>query len=258
MSDQQQAPVSLQQPIEDHPALGRYISHHPSRRGVLILRGGLVYTAIVMPLNLIFINDDSIVVAILLPSVFIICALVILWYIAHLWNREVILYERGFTYREGSQLGTFFYQEITTLKANVQRASYFGVFRRTAYNYILKTQQEEMLTITNLYDEIERLTERLESYIIRDRLPLIRGQMLNGETVPFGEALRASKMGLEYEGRELFWHEIAGYSVRGGYLYIQSQDDDAWATIQLNEINNILLLVALFKVQRTQASRLAN
>lgn len=255
--DTEQSPPPQQerfQPIEDHSVLGRYVSHHPSRREVLLFRGGLAYTAVVMGLNLIFINDESTVVEYGLPIVFVMCALVVFWYIAHYWNREVILYQNGFSYRQGSQQGEFYYAEIAALKPNVQRATYFGVFTRTNFKYLLKTQLDESLLITNLYSDVEKLTDRLERFIIRDRLPLIQDEIGRGIIVDFGDGLRVSNMGVEYDGRELFWHEFVGYKAKQGKLHIQSKTDDAWAEIALDTIDNLLLLVAFLKTRRTEAT----
>lgn len=232
--------------LEDHPTLGKYVSHHPSQRGGLLIRGLVIYTVPVMLLNLLFINDESTVVSIILPVAFAAWALGVFWYIAHLWNREVILFEQGFTYREGSHLGIFPYVEIVALRQKVERIR-FGFASYESYHYTLVTKELETLIINNLYSDIKTMGNRLERFITRERLPLVQEQLQAGIALDFGIWLSLSKSGLEYDGHELAWQAFKGYRAQGGQLIIQSDNNDNWATIPVHEIDNVLLLVALLK-----------
>jgi len=235
--------------IEDHPALGTYVSHHPSRRDVLIARGFLIYGLPVGALSLLYASDERVLVAVVLPVLFGIWGLAAFWYVAHLWNREVILYEQGFTYREGSRLATFFYHEIVVLRAKAERIDYLRLLRRTRYQYTLISNMDETITITNLYSDIDQLTQRLEVFILRERLPILETQLRDGIAIDFADTLRLSKMGVEHDGRALSWQQFRGYRVDAGQLIIQSDKADSWAAYPLSELDNLMLLAALLKSQ---------
>lgn len=237
--------------IEDHPTLGAYISHHPSRRGMLIIRAAIAYFVPVMLLNILFLNDESSLVRIGLPMLFAVIALGAMWYVAHLWNREVILYQHGFTYREGSREAPFFYGEVASLQPRITRESYAGIIKRTLYQYNITTKDDQHLTINNLYSDIDKLSDRLERFIIRDQLADVQLRFEKDQRIRFGDQLHLSKMGIEYAGRDLFWHDFAGYKTNDGALTLQATQEPEWARIPLADLDNLLLLVTVLKSQRS-------
>jgi hypothetical protein len=230
-----------------HPTLGKYLSHHPSNRIRLIIQAAIFYAIPVAILQALFWNVDNNFVTLFLPMVFAAVGLVAFWYAAHFWNREVIVYENGFTYQQGSQVGQFRYADIVMLKPDVQRINVLRFIQRTDFNYTLITVDDEVLRITNLYSDINKLVARLEASITRDRLPIMQQAIQAGQTVDVGGGLRLSKMGLEYEGRELFWHELGTRNVREGNLILRKQDNSEWAAIPIAELNNPVLLLAVLK-----------
>ena len=100
--------VEQQSIYDTHPTLGQYVSHHPSNRIRLLLRGAIFYAIPVGVLQSLFWNVSTFTAQRFLPVVFAGIALGVFWYIAHLWNREIVLYEQGFTYLEGSRTGRKF------------------------------------------------------------------------------------------------------------------------------------------------------
>lgn len=230
-----------------HPTLGNYISHHPSNRLRLVIRALIFYAIPVLILQALFWNVDDDTASRFLPVLFAAVGLAAFWYAAHFWNREVILYEHGFTYRQGSQLGQFRYVDIVRLQPDVSQMAILNIIQRTSFNYTLVTVDDEVLHITNLFSDIARLVARLEGYIIRDRLNIVQQAVNTGQAVDVGAGLCLSKTGLEYEGRELFWHEVGARNIKNGNLIIRTQDNQEWAAIPIMEVNNPMLLLAVLK-----------
>jgi hypothetical protein len=89
--------------IEADPVLGSALGIYPSDRlPPLILAGAIGAPALVI-LNFTVAAIPawwSPIVTILITASL---GLALGWYILHIWNREIILYERGFSYREGSK-----------------------------------------------------------------------------------------------------------------------------------------------------------
>src|SRR5262245_10808910 len=191
-----------------HPTLGNYVSHHPSNRLRLVILALIYYSILVFILQALFWNVDDNTASYFLPILFAAVGLAAFWYAAHFWNREVILYEHGFTYRQGSQLGQFRYADVVRLQPDVSRIAILKFIQQTNFNYTLVTVDDEILRITNLFTDIAKLVARLEGYIIRDRLSIVQHAINTGQAVDVGAGLCLSKTGLEYQGRELFWHEV--------------------------------------------------
>jgi hypothetical protein len=232
--------------IPADPALGRYLAHYPSNRLRLLLQGAALYTVPVVALNWLFAGLDDVPASIILIGSYAVIGLGIAWYVLHLWNREVILYERGFTYREGSRLGLFPYFNIVRFTQHAERVSYFNLIRREVYQARLVTDQEEVLIINNVYSSVGDLIARLESAITRDRLPIVQARLARGESVPFGDALRLDGDGLHTGAHSLAWEQFAGHRFVGKDLHLLARQGDP-LIVRVADLENALLLLALLK-----------
>lgn len=230
-----------------HPAYGRYVSHHPSRRIMLLVRGGIIYALAIVVLQALFWNVPDNIAAIFLPMLFAGIAAAIFWYILHLWNREVVLYEHGFTYREGSRTGQFFYADITQIRQNIEQVRLFGIIPQMVYDYKMTSKHDESLTITYIYSDTQKLLNRLDKFITRDRLPMVRMNINDGKPEWFGDAFKLSKEGIEHDGMDVFWHEITGIRSRDAHLIIQTKTDEQWARVPVPEIDNVVMMIAIVK-----------
>lgn len=232
---------------EAHPTFGKYLSHHPSNRIRLVIQSLILYAIPVLILQALFWNVEDGVAQRFLPLLFAAVGLGAFWYAAHFWNREVVLYEEGFSYRQGSQMGQFRYAEIARLQPAVSQFALLSRFQGENFNYQLVTIDDEILRISNLYSDIGKLITRLESYIARDRLVVLQQALNSGQIVDVGGGLQVSSRGLEYAGRELFWHEIGTRNIKGGILILRQKDNTEWANVPISDLNNPVLLLALLK-----------
>jgi len=232
--------------IEPDPILGAYIAHHPSNRLLLLIVGGLAYAIAVLLLQILFSQADRTTAAVVLISAYSLIALIIGWFILHHWNREVILYERGFTYREGSSLRAFPYATIVSFQ---QKAVRFALSKRwplILYRGILTTDQDEVLLINNVYSQVGPLMRRLEGLITRARLPVVAAKFQAGETVSFGP-ISLSGQALHVGDKTLPWSAWEGYRFANNQLVLMDKSGADWAALPVLEIDQMLLLVALLK-----------
>lgn len=241
---------------EADPILGQYVSHHPSNRLRLISIGAVLYMLPVGILQLIFWNADDTVVAIILPIIFAGIAGGILWWMLHYWNREVVLYQRGFSYRRGSATAFILYSNVIQLIQNIERVSFLG-FSRMVYDYKLVTDVDEKLSINNIYSKPDQLTRTLETLIARDRLPIMRDKIAQGDEASFGESLHLTAEGIKLNDTVLHWQDFKMQRVKNGQLVIQSHTEDNWGTLAVSEIDNPVLLIALLREQG-QANKATN
>lgn len=239
-------------PLEDDPAFGKYLSNYPSRRGLLLMQAAIFYFIPVGVLQILFANVDDQTASIILPVLFAGLALAITWYVLHLWNREVILYERGFTYREGSRLGRFYYHEISTVRQNAERVAYFGIFRRNIYQCTLISQQDEIFKLTNVYSNIADLAKRIEALIAKFRQPIVEEHLNRGETIEFG-ALQLHREYARTDEKTLRWEQFTDYKIEGKNLVLQAREDADTLSVPVTEVDNLVLLLRLLKDQRATA-----
>jgi hypothetical protein len=173
------------------------------------------------------------------------------WRTLHLWNREVVIYQNGFSYREGSRTVFFMYPEITSIRQRGEQLAYFGgLIRRSTLRFTLSTLRDETITLDRLYRRIERLGELLEAGIYPLLENMIRERLGRGDHVSFARDLRVSKDGLHTGDRHLPWNLFRGYRIGGGRLTLLAVPDGAeWLSLPLPEVDNAPLLIILLREQ---------
>jgi len=235
----------------DDPILGPFLAHYPSNRLRLLLFGGGFYALAVLLIQALTWQIDTATASIFVPILYACVALVAFWYMAHYWNREVIVYKHGFVYREGRREVRFRYETIVTVQAQAERLRLFGFWPYERYRYVLTSDQDERIVLDNLYRHIERLGPGLEQAIAQRRLPLLRQQLARGDSLLFGPQVLARAEGLEVGGARLAWGEIKAERVIGEDLHLLSVDGQSLAHLSLNQIDNLLLLLLLLKDLRS-------
>lgn len=242
--------------IEADPLLGNVIANYPSNRARLIIPAAIIIGVVAVVLNFTVAALDTWwsppLTVILMGAVSLIAS----WPVLHLWNREVVLYDNGFSFREGGRTVYFLYPEVKSLRQHGQQLAYFGgLIRRSTFRFTITTIRDERMILTNLYSNIGQLGARLEAKINPILAPLIDEQLSRGEKVPFSDTLRLSREGL-YEGdRNLPWSSFAGYKIKAGRLHLfTNADEGEWFRLPLAEVDNITLLLSLFKQREKQTS----
>jgi hypothetical protein len=233
--------------LDDDPVLGKIIANYPSNRARLLIPAVVICGIIAVILNFTLAETSPLLAAIMMAAVSLLAG----WYVLHYWNREVVLYEHGFSFREGSRTVLFLYHEIASVRQRAERLAYFGgLIRRAVYQFTLTTIRGETITLTNLYKRVDRLGPQIEQKVYPLVGVTLRGRLMQGEKVPFSERLRVSSQGLHEQGRDLPWDQLAGYQIANGHLTIFAQPDNReWLRLPLPEVDNIPLLLELLKRQ---------
>lgn len=233
--------TEMLQPLPDDPVLGKFVQLYTTNRLRLLIQGSLAYVGAVVGLQLLFWQADETLSAIALPILFAVVAMGIFWMLAHVWNRETVLYERGFSYRRGSQVGMFRYEQITVLALKAERVTTAGIWKRDVYHCQMWTEQDEQLSLNNLYGDIADLVTRLEIAITNARFPIVKAQFAQGERLQFG-VLALSLLGIDHEEASLAWENYTGYTLKGGMMAFHG-----WDSIPLENIHNLRVLLRLLK-----------
>lgn len=241
--------------IEDDPILGRVIAVYPSDRARLIIPAALVVGGVGVLLNFTLAQVPEWWGPLLTALISGVLALAFGWRALHLWNREIILYQNGFSYREGSRTVYFLYAEIRSIRQRAERLAYFGgLLRRTVYRYTMTAMQGEKIVLTNLYRHVDELGARIERSVNAELGPFIDERLSKGERVSFSDTLAVSADGLHEGGRDLPWAAFGGYQAKGGRLNLLQAGGEVWYSAPLAEVDNIGLLLPLLRAHEANPS----
>lgn len=238
--------------LADDPVLGAIIANFPSDRGRPLLIGGAVCAAAAVLLNFTLAANGTWWGQAITVIVMAALALGVGWYLLHIWNREIVLYERGFSYREGSNTIFFLYAEVKSLRQRAEQLAYFwGLFRRIVYTITVITTSNETLVIHNFYKRMDELGARLEKQVNEALRPSVMRRLSVGETVAFADTLRLDGLGLHVDGQRIGWEAFGGYTIQNRQLQLLDRNGAVAAAIPLADLENVTLLLDILREQKS-------
>jgi hypothetical protein len=254
MPDQPVSPRATQarsSALEADPVLGKPLGNYVSDRFRLLW----VAAAVVLPIGLILFFTVGMIEEAwgppLMAALSTALALGAGWGVLHLWNREIILYERGFTVGEGARVVPIRYDEIAGVRLRAERVAYLGgLIRHTRTRFTLTTAQDEQIIISQWYRRADELGTRLTALADAALRPQIEARWAQGEAVAFAEGLSLSAMGVHSGDEVLDWGDYGGYAIGGGQLTILGQRDAAWVSVPLATLDNATLLMRFLRERR--------
>lgn len=236
--------------LDADPVLGAVVATYPIDRARLLIPAGLVIGLASVVLNFTLATVPTWGPP-LTVGVMAVVALAAGWWVLHFWNREIILYENGFSYREGGRDVLFHFAEIHSLRQRAEQVAYFfGLARRISYRFTLVALRGERIVLGNQYRRVGELGLRLEQGVNRQLEPAVRDRLAKGERVPFADTLRLSADGLHERGRDLPWSAYGGYRLAGGRLALLDATGAEWFSLPLAEVDNLTLLVLLLRERK--------
>lgn len=241
--------------IEDDPVLGRYRVHFTMARLRLLLQAGAIYIVSVLIVNIATASLTGTLVNIVVPLLYALIAMPLIWSIAHVWNREVILFERGFTYRQGSVVAAFPYENIVSIRVVSEQVRYFGFLPIQRVRCHMTADQGDEMTITEQYADARKLADALERAITAARKPIVLEMLQRGDLVPFGDMLALDRTRIVDvpTGDALPWTDVIGAAPSGADIRIEAQDG-LWRSVPASHIANLLLFITLVRQYRGAAA----
>jgi hypothetical protein len=239
--------------LEADPVLGAAIANYPSNRARLLIIAGAVLAVVWFVVTVALLPvDDAGLAATITATVIGIATLAAGWYVSHLWNREVVLYQQGFSYREGSYVAYILYFDVVSIRQRAERLSFFGgLARYTLFRTVIKTRQNETLMLTNLYKHMDELGKRLDAHVHQTLRPRIEQALGRGERVSFTATLTMTQDGLHDGERDLLWMNYGGYRIANRRLLLKTRSGETWFSAPLGEIDNITVLLDLLPKQES-------
>lgn len=233
--------------LEPDPILGVALGNSVSNRFRLLVIAGVVVLGVGLFLNF---TIGTIQEGWGPPLTVLLTAAVMLgagWWVLHWWNREIILYERGFSVEEGARVVPIRYEEVAKVRLQDERVSYWGLFPHERYRCTLTTIHDEQIVINAWYRNASQLGTRLNALVDAALRPQIEARWAEGESVPFGVALSLSSAGIESEGRALNWADYGGIRIAEGRLTLLDATGEVWASPLLADLDNLTLLFVFLR-----------
>ncbi|GIH20849.1 DUF6585 family protein [Rugosimonospora africana] len=161
--------------------------------------------------------------------------------------RRIHLYAGGFVYVDPPAAPVVYrwdlipavYQSITKHYRN-------SVYTHTTYVYTVHGQGDAKVVLTNFWDRIEALGERIEREVTRVHLPMAVAALQRGEPLRFGD-LTVAPNGLISEKRGLLpWSDIEKVQVRAGFIHVSRAGKWlSWSNTQVAHIPNLFVFLTL-------------
>lgn len=238
--------------LERDPALGEVIGIFPSDRARLLLTGIIVCGLVAVLLDRTVGQVEDWWGPVITVFGMAVIVLTMSWHNLGLWNREVILYEHGFSYREGSRTVYFFYSEVRSIRQWAKRQAFFGGrIRRSRFRFTITTASSEQITLDNLYRHIAKLGTQLELSVNAVLAPANETRLASGESISFADNLALDRDGLHRDDDRLLWSEYSGYQLRQGQLHLLRRDGSTWYALPLDSVDNITLILPVLHRYKT-------
>lgn len=262
MTDKRPMPLTGEERIAEHPQLGKPLDNFPSRRLKIMVTAWSILISISVLINVGTWNIQADWLGLVIVPFTGILALGLGWWVLGWWNREVILYEHGFTYREGSQDVPFIYAEVRAILLRAEELAFFGgLLRQIVYEVTVITRANDQMRVTLWH---YRRADDFGSQLMAQVYPLLRARiqatLQQGESVSFGGGLSLTQAGLYVsqsvlqgatEDAHLAWADYGGLSVKNRQLQLLNHERRVWFALPLQEIENLLLLRELLKQYQT-------
>lgn len=234
--------------LEADPVLGRPLGNYVSDRFRLLWMAGAAVLGLGLFLNF---TIGAIEEGWGPPLTFVLTTAIVLgagWGVLHLWNREIILYERGFTVGEGARVVPIHYDEVAHVRLRAERVGYLGgLIHQTHTRFTLTTIHDEPIVITNWYHRADELGARLTVLVDAALRPQIETRWAQGEAVPFADGLALSADGMHSGGATLLWQDYGGYRIADSQLTVLDTAGEAWTTVPLAALDNATLLITFLR-----------
>jgi len=233
---------------KDDPVLGKFIAEYPSNKLRLLIYAGIFLAVVWFVVTVALWQVEETIAATVTVVVLSAATLFAGWYITHLWNREVILYRKGFSYREGSNIASIKFTDVSSVQQRAERLSYFGgLLRRTVYKLTMTTVRDEHLVVDNRYHRIDDLSFQLEKRITAAQTEQAIAELNAGKRLEFAPSLALTEAGIVAEGRRLSWADYGGHRIEDRQLVLLTSDGTDWERVPLATLVNARLLLELIQ-----------
>lgn len=162
------------------------------------------------------------------------------------WNKSLVIYDRGFAYRDRKGIQTWQWINVTSITAAITRHYTNGIYTGTTHVYTLYNNQSEKIVLNDSFKKVEEVAGIIENNVY----PLLYERAVqvynSGQTLTFGP-VAINKGGILIGKKNYPWTEVKQVSINNGYVKV-SKKDGGWfsgASAAAAAIPNLKIMLSI-------------
>ena len=162
------------------------------------------------------------------------------------WNKGVMVYERGFAYRDRKGIQTWRWDNVVSITAAITRHYTNGIYTGTTHVYTLFNNQNEKVVLNDSFKAIEGLAAVIENGVYPILYERAAQAYNTGQTLTFGP-VAINKGGIVIGKKNYPWVDVKQVSIQNGFVKV-SKKDGGWfsgASASAAVIPNLKVLLAI-------------
>ncbi|HEY9597818.1 MAG TPA: DUF6585 family protein [Cyanophyceae cyanobacterium] len=159
---------------------------------------------------------------------------------------RLFLFEQGLIYKNFAASQIVPYDSMTVIWNGRLPAYADDTSAATEKIYKIETNSGKRLKITDIFDKVDEIGDRLQKELVRHQLPRVLNDYNRGRELQFG-TLMINHDGVSSVLGTLPWTEIKTIQIRTGVVVFEGNSGTLlnWMTVRVAEIPNLCLFLAL-------------
>jgi hypothetical protein len=190
--------------------------------------------------------DDKLADPLVFASILLMAGSLAGWNTYNLWNKGVMVFETGFTWRDRKGIQVWRWEELVSITSAITRHYTIGIYTGTTRVYTLYLRRHQCLRLSDCFSRVEQLAQELD----RNTFPLLYGSSAEcynaGQTVTFGP-LAINTEGMVIGKTAYPWTQVKEVSIHHGFLKIFGKEAGGFggANVPVATIPNVRVLLAI-------------
>lgn len=190
--------------------------------------------------------DDKLIGPLVLAGILFLIGLATGWSAYSNWNKSVMIYERGFAYRDRKGVQAWQWISVVSILTAITRHYYNGVYTGTTHVYTLFNNQNEKLVLNDYFKKVEDIAKIIEQGIYPILYERATQSYNSGQMLTFGP-VAINKGGIVIGKKTYPWTDVKQVSIQNGYVKV-SKKDGGWfsgASASAAAIPNLRILLSI-------------
>lgn len=162
------------------------------------------------------------------------------------WNKGVMIYDRGFAYRDRKGIQMWQWINVSSITAAITRHYTNGIYTGTTHVYTLFNNQNEKVVINDSFKKVEELAGFIEDNIYPTLYERASQAYNSGQTLTFGP-VAINKGGIMIGKKTYPWADVKQVSINNGFVKV-SKKDGGWfsgASASAAVIPNLKIMLSI-------------
>jgi hypothetical protein len=166
----------------------------------------------------------------------------------HHWKDGVEIYDLGFVKHRGKHKKIWLWETTEQFDNRVVYNKFAGNAVAIQVTITLKDQQQNHITLKNLYARMDEVLYQIRQHILPILLSKAHQKLLAGDEIRFHKQVRVSHAGVQIKEQIFPWHELGISIIRNGVLTLTNiSNQKVLLKTNVNQVENLDLLLNLIE-----------